>query len=166
VACAVRICAALFAAVLHHSMARRRLEESSRVAGLERDLTRQVAEKSGCEQSDLDAVRARVGRFRVKLGPADTWERLVRQLGRAWAGDADSREDRDGYSVQGGTFRLQSPATADWPQIVDSVWASEQLPGVGIVGFEMKTNGNHERRSVDLVKFVVAIQMLRPAAVP
>jgi hypothetical protein len=61
---------------------------------------------------------------------------------------------------------LKSPATTDWPQIVDAVKASESLPGVGIVGFEMKTSGDHEHRSVDFVRVVVAIQMLRSEVHP
>jgi hypothetical protein len=61
---------------------------------------------------------------------------------------------------------MRSPATTDWPDIVDAVKDLEDCPGVRIIEFEMKTSGDRERRSVDLVKIVVAIQTLRSAAIP
>jgi hypothetical protein len=163
-ACVAAVGSALLAALIHHHVARLRSEVLAQLADRERDLTRQVAERSGFEQADLDALRARVGKFRIQLGPVDSWERLARQFGKAWMAENGTRDDRDGYSVQDGTFQLQSPATTDWPEIVSAVKAAEDLPGVRIIGFEMRTSGDHERRSVDIVKVVVAIQTLRSAA--
>jgi len=163
---ATGLCAAFAMAwLLHHTGGESR-EQLRRTADLERNMAGQIAALSDCEGQSLDALRAQVGRFRVQLGPEGAWGRVVRQFGKGWTADAGARDDRDGYSVQAGTFRLLSPATSDWPRIIEAVKASEQLPGVGIVGFEMKTSGDREHRSVSLVKVELAVQTLRSAPAP
>jgi hypothetical protein len=148
----------------HHQMTRAKDDAFVRIEHQKRELARLVVEKSGCEQSDLDALQVRVRRNRILLGPADSWDQLVRLFGKRWKSEAGSRDDREGYSIQVGTFRLQAPTIWDWPHVIDSVSASENLPGIGVIGFEMKTSGDRERRSVDLVKVVVIIQSLRSNA--
>jgi hypothetical protein len=162
-ASAAGVGAALFAVLLHHHEIRGRSGRLEEIAAQENDLLAQIAAKSGFDRPAMEALRARVGRFRIHLGPDGSWDRAVRLMGKAWAADAGAREDREGYSVQAGTFRLQSPATNDWPQIVDAVRALGQIPGVGVIGFEMRTSGERERRSVELVEILVAVQTLRSA---
>jgi hypothetical protein len=130
-------------------------------ARLEAELSRQIAARSDCEESDLEALRTRVDRLRIFLGPKGTWEVLVRQFGKSWTAQAGPKSDCEGYSVQTGTLRLLSPTLADWSKTIDVLTASELLPGVGITGFEMRTSGNRERRSVDLVKVDVEIHTRR-----
>ncbi len=133
---------------------------------------RRAADFEGQSASRMDAVkmysdekllalRERVGLSRVRLGGAGTWGRLVRQLGQEWASDPGASEDRGGYSVQFGTFRLLAPATNDWPKIVDAVRESEATPGVRIVELEMKASGDHDRRSLDLVRLLMEVQSSR-----
>jgi hypothetical protein len=160
---AAGIGAALLAVLIHNHDVRSRSARLSEVAGRESDLLAQIGAKSGFDQTSMDALRAKVNRFRVRLGPEGSWDRAVRLMGKAWAAFAEPRDDREGFSVQTGTFRLESPATDDWPQIVEAVKGLEQIPGVGVIGFEMRTSGDRERRSVDLVKVLVAVQTLRSA---
>jgi hypothetical protein len=166
VACAISVFAVLSAAIIHHHIERERFAGLAQIDFMERDLTRQIASKSDCEQANLDALRTRAGRFRIRMGTEDCWDRLVRQFGKAWKTEVGTRDERGGYAVQVGAFQMRSPAATDWPDIVAAVKVLEDCPGVRIVEFEMTTSGDRERRSVDLVKIVVAMQMLRTAAIP
>lgn len=143
--------------LVHHLVAAVRTEHWRRAAELEGSLTKQVAARSDYEDSKLDAQRARVGSFRSRLAPGNTWDSLVRLFGKGWTAEPGPSDVREGFSLQAGTFILVSPAASDWPQIVEAVEAAEQRTGVGIASFEMKSSGNAERRTVDLVKIVVAI---------
>jgi hypothetical protein len=154
------------AALLYHRDGINRSERLAEIAGQQSDLVAKIAVKSSFEQSALDALRNKVNRFRLDLGPEGSWDRAVRLLGKAWAANAGTRDEREGYSVQKGSFSLQSPATNDWPQIIEAVKSLGQIPGVCIIGFEMKTGGDRVRRSVDLVKIVVAVQTLRSTPNP
>jgi hypothetical protein len=153
-------------ALVRHHLASEWDEQLHRTADLEGALSRQIAARSDCRDSDLDELRARVGTFRDQLGPEDAWEHLVRQFGNGWTAEARPRDDRDGYSFQIGTFVKLSPATSDWPAIVELVKTAEHIPGVGIAGFEMKSSGSRERRTVDLVRIVVAIHSRRTETIP
>jgi hypothetical protein len=153
-------------ALVRHHLASDWGEQLHRAEDLEGNLSKQIAARADCRDSDLDALRARVGTFRGQLGPEDAWERLVRQFGKGWAAEAGPTDGRDGYSIQIGTFVLLSPAASDWPAIVELVKAAEHLPGVGIAGFEMKSRGSRDRCAVDLVKIKVAIQSRRTGPIP
>jgi hypothetical protein len=155
---AAGLAAAFAMAWLQHHITGERHERLRQTTDLERNLANKIAAMSDFEDRNRDELRAQVDKFRVQLGPEGAWNRLVRQFGKDWTVDAGPRDDMDGYSVQVGTFRLQSPVTSDWSKIVEAVKASEQLPGVGIVGFEMKTSGDREHRSVNFVRVEVAIQ--------
>ena len=133
-------------------------EHQRRASGIEAGLSAQIAAKSEFERDRLEALRIRVGLFRVHLGTANTWDRLVKRFGAGWTIEAGPSEDRNGCSVQYGVFSLKSPELSDWPGIIEILKDSEGLPGVGIVEFEMKTSGNLERRSLDLVRIHVAVQ--------
>lgn len=153
--------AAFGMALFRHHLTRETTELRRRTADLEGTFTRQIAAKSDFEDSMLDALRVRVGKFRGQLGPEDTWEQLVRQFGKRWEIEAGPRDERDGYSLQVGTFLLLSPTPSDWPRIVEAVEAAEKFQGVGIAAFEMKSSGSREHRAVDLVRIVVAIHTRR-----
>lgn len=163
--CGAGIIAVLSSAMIRHHVVRSRIADRSQFEISEQDLKTQITAKSGCDLADLIALRSIVGRFRVQLGPSDSWDRLSVQFGKEWSAEGISRDDWDGYSVQVGALRMRSPATSDWPDIIEAVRTLEGTPGVRITGFEMKTSGEHERRSVDLVRIAVAIQMARPAAI-
>jgi hypothetical protein len=159
----VAACAMMFA---HLHIASEKTEQRRRAVHHEDDLSGRIAAKSDCEDSRLDALRARVGSFRGRLGPEDAWERIVRQFGKDWTAEAGPMDILDGYSFQVGTFLLVSPAISDWPGIIEAVKTAEQLPGVGIASIEMKSSGNREHRALDLVKIVVAIHGRRSGFVP
>jgi hypothetical protein len=160
--CGAAIVAGLSGAMAQRHVVHVRLDDRSRVEDSERDLASQIGARSGCDQADLDALRDRVGRFRIQLGPSDSWNRLAVQFGKGWKAEGTARDDWKGYSVQEGELRMRSPDTSDWPAILETVKALECTTGVRITGFEMRTSGEHERRSVDLVRIAVAIQMQRP----
>ncbi len=153
-------------ALLHLRLTGERAEQRRRAVDLEGLLSGQIVSMSDCEDSSLEALRARVGRFRVQLGPQDTWERLLRVFGGRWKAEAGTKEDKDGYSLLSGTFVLLSPTASDWPEIVETINAAEHLPGAGIAGFEMKSSGDREHRTVGLVKIVVAVHARRSGPNP
>lgn len=124
----------------------------------EASLSRQIAAKSTFEREHLEALREQVGRFQVQLGTDGTWERVVRQFGPGWNAKLGAREDRSGYSIQYGTFELMSPSVADWPRIIEAVKDSEAIPGAGIAEFQMKASGGPGKRTLDLVRILVAFQ--------
>jgi hypothetical protein len=134
------------------------LEHRRLASGLEASLSAQISAKAVYDDARLEAMRSRVGRFRLQLGTNDTWDRLVRGFGEGWKAEVGPRDERNGFSIQYGVFRLKSPALADWPEIVERLKDSEALPGVGIVEFEMKTSGSREQRSLDMVRILVAVQ--------
>jgi len=156
--------AACAMALFRHQMAGESLERIRGAADREGTLSRQIAERSDSEDSNLIALRARIGRFRKQLGSADSWDLLVRQFGGSWTAEAGPRDDRADYSLQVGTFVRISPAVSDWPEIVRAVGLAEHIPGVGIAELEMRSSGNRDHRSMDLVKFVVAIRCRRPGS--
>jgi hypothetical protein len=149
---------------LHVALKARWSEHLRRASSVEARMSEQVAALSEFEAEKLEALRSKVGRVRVQLGPEDTWERLIAKLGDSWAVEAGHREERTGCSVQCGVFRLKSPVVSDWPAIVEALKDSEALPGVGIAEIEMQTSGNLERRSLDYVRILVTVQAARRGA--
>jgi len=166
VASAACVGAACAMALLHQHVASKRFEHTRRAADLAGALSKQIASKSDFEDSNLNALRARVNRFRGQLGPEDAWERLVRQFGEGWTAEVGPRVSKGGYSFQNGSFVLPSPMASDWPRIVEAIKAAEHLPGVGIAKIEMKTSGKLEPRSIDIVRIVVAIHSRRIDSIP
>ena len=161
-ACAAGVGALLAVCAVRHHVASLRSSWLRLTAGKEGALCAEIAGLGAYESPCLENLRRQVRGFRTNLGAPDTWERLAGLLGKAWTTEPGRREDRDGYSVSVGTVALTAPATSDWPQIVDAVRAVEQVPGVGVVGFEMRTSGDREHRVVDLVKVIVSTQTQRP----
>jgi hypothetical protein len=127
----------------------------------EAKLTSEITAKSMYEGESLDALREQVGRSRVQLGDPGTWGRLVRQFGDGWTAESGPTEDRGGYVIRYGTVRLLAPSVTDWPRIVEAVKDSEAMRGVGIAEFEMRASGDRDRRSLDLVRILVAVQSSR-----
>jgi hypothetical protein len=127
----------------------------------ERALEAQVSAMSAFEDENVAALRARVGRLRLQLGPDGTWERLVSRLGAGWGSEAGTREDKAGYSIQTGTVSVLSRGVDEWPAIVEAVGQMEAMPGVGIAEFEMKTSGSGDRRTLDTARMLVVIQTTR-----
>ncbi len=159
---AAAVGAACVAALMRHHLVSEKVERRVRAADIEDSLSRQIAAISDCDDAHLEELRGRVGRFRGQLGPDDAWARLVRRFGQRWTSEAGQKEERDGYSFQVGTLMLISPSVSDWPGILDSVKAAEQIPGIGIAGLEMRSSGNRELRSMGMVKIVVAIHSRKP----
>jgi hypothetical protein len=141
-------------------------QQRRRAADAESKLTSEIAGKSMYEGESLDALRDQVGRTRIQLGDAGTWSRLVRQFGDGWSAESGPTEDKGGYEIRYGTIRLLAPSVADWPKIVEAVRDSEAMRGVGIAEFEMRTSGDRDRRSLDLVRILVAVQSSRTEPTP
>jgi hypothetical protein len=123
----------------------------------EAQLAATIAGMRAFSDLELATLRARVTRFRNGLGSPDSWSRAVRLFGAAWNSEAGQRTEKAAYSLQPGVFYLAKPAIADWPSVVEAVGAAEGLPGVEVVAVEMKSSGDRERRTLDLVKVAVAI---------
>ncbi len=144
-------------AALHLQLAAQTAERRLGGAALEAALAEKVAKMSDCRDADLLALRARVAEFRGRLGPRDTWERLVRLFGSRWVPEPGIKADGAGYSVQPGAFLLSAPVPSDWPAIVELVGGAAQVPGVSVAGIEIRSGGDKERRSLDQVRIAVAI---------
>jgi len=151
---------------LRHHMAGEWLEQRRRAAELEDAINKQVAAMSDCDDPHLNALRMLAGRLRGQLGTDDAWGRLVLLFGRDWTAEAGPKEQRAGYSTQTGSFVRLAPSPSDWPGVVNVVRSAEQLPGVGIAGIEMRSSGDRERRSLDIVKIAVAIHCRLPGSTP
>jgi hypothetical protein len=151
-------CAAVW---LHIVLGGETVEERRRGQDSEGSLTAQIAAKSMYGNARLSALRDEVARSSAQLGGKGSWESLVGRLGNAWACETETVEGMDAYPVRYGTFRLASPAVADWSAIVEAVGNSEAIPGVGIAEIEMKSSGDRTRRSLDLVRIQVAVQTSR-----
>lgn len=164
VLCAIGIGAALTTVWIRYQLTSDWLEQMSRAAESEGVLIKQIATMSDYNDSNLRALRLQIGRFRGQLGQEDLWKCLVLQFGKDWTSKVGPKEERTGYSFQIGTFIRVSPSASDWPRIVEVVKAAEHIPGVGIAGFEMKSSGDREHRSVDVVKVVLAIRSRQPGA--
>jgi hypothetical protein len=163
-ACSAAVAAACAALCIHARIGSLILDRQRGAAQWEASLTAQIASRSEFEGDRLESLRGRVRRARLQLGSEDTWDRVVRRFGERWSVEAGPRDDRDGCSIQSGTFRLKSPALADWPGIVDAIGDSEALPGVGVEDLDMKTSGGLERRSLDSVTIRVSVQTRRTDA--
>ena len=148
---------------LHFHLAAKTAERRIGGAALETALAEKVAKMSDCADADLLALRARVAEFRGRLGPRDTWERLVRLFGSRWVPEAGIKADGAGFSIQPGAFLLSAPVPSDWPAIVAVVGAAAQVPGVSVVGVEIRSGGDKERGSLDEVRIAVAIHTRRSA---
>jgi hypothetical protein len=151
---------------LRHNTAGDWMEQRRRSAELEGALIKRVAALSDCVVPHLNALHALVGRLRGQLGTEDLWARLVLLFGKDWSAEPGAKEQRTGYSTQTGTFVRLAPKAADWPRIVDVVRSAEQLPGVGIAWLEMRSSGDREHRSLDVVKIAVAINCRLPGSIP
>ena len=124
----------------------------------ERSLNAQIAGESEYDASRLNRVRDEVRSFQVQLGPRDAWEQVARIFAARWTLEVSSRDDREGYSTQSGSFRMQSPTVADWREIVDTVAAAEKAPGAAVTDFEMKAGGDRIHPAIDLVRIGVSIR--------
>jgi hypothetical protein len=136
-------------------------EHQHRAAAMEEGVSAEIVAMSEFGAERLETLRGRVRQARLLLGTEDTWDRLVRRFGERWAVEPGPRDDRDGSTVQYGTFRLKSPMLADWSGIIETLGDSEALPGVGITRIEMRTDGGLERRAFTSVIVRMAVQMRR-----
>ena len=143
--------------VLHRSLVGQSATRLRAAGEAEAGLASAIAGLHAFGDPELASLRARVTRFRNGLGSPDTWTRAVQLFGPSWNAEAGSRMEKAAYSVQPGVFYLAKPAVADWPSIVDAVGAAEGLPGVEVVAIEMRSSGDRERRTLDLVKVAVAV---------
>jgi len=153
---------AAFVAIWQHFELGANISEQGRSAAIaESNLRSEVAAKSMFESEDLKALRDRMSRSRIQFGDEGTWGRLVRRVGDRWSAEAGPTDDKGGTSTRYGTIRLLSPSVTDWARIVEAVTDSEETPGVGVAEFEMRTSGSRDRRSLDLVRILIAIQTSR-----
>lgn len=156
--CACALGSLAFACAARHHFASLWDARLRQAAASEGFLVESISGLGGCEAADLEALRRRVSGMRTKLGEPDAWKHLEERLGKGWRREPGTREERDGYSVFSGSLVLSSPTTADWPRILDAVKAIGEVPGAGIVGFEMATSGGKERRNVDVARVFVTTQ--------
>jgi hypothetical protein len=118
----------------------------------------QVRAETDFDETHIVGLRQKVRRFRERLGDEGTWSRLLSGLGGGWAMEAVTRADREGYTIQYGTFRMKAPMVSDWQAILATVRFAEGLPGVGIGEFEMRAVGDGVQSSLSLVSMVVVVQ--------
>jgi len=157
-ACVLAACAFAAAFAVRRHTAGELSELLRQGSAREADLRARIAGLGPCEAADLEELRARVRGMRSRLGAPDTWDRVIRLLGGAWACGPLRLDERDGYAVGTGSVTLRQPTVADWPAIVDAVRAIEGVQGARVCGFEMRTSGDRERRAVDLVSIAVSTQ--------
>lgn len=133
----------------------------SKAAAADASASVRIQGLSRFSQGNLDALRRRVGSFRVRLGADDTLEKVTRRLGGDWVADPESREERDGYSLVSVTFRVLAHSVSEWPEIVRTVQDLETTPGVGIAAFEMRTSGAGGRRILESASMTVVVRSAR-----
>jgi hypothetical protein len=150
----------------HHALGARILEQRARAAAVEERLNGEIAANSMYESDRLTALRDQVGRSRIRLGDAATWGRIAGRFGEGWTLETGAIDEKGDHSIQYGTIRLPSPSVADWPKIVEAVTDLEAIPGVGIAEFEMTSSGGRDRRSMDLVRILVAVHTRRTGSKP
>lgn len=150
----------------HHELGAKISEQRRNAAIAESNLESEVAAKSMYESEYLNALRDQMSRSRVQLGDEGTWGRLVRRLGDRWSAEPGQMDGKGGQSIRYGTMRLLLPTVTDWAKIVEAVTNSEEIPGVGIAELEMKTSGSRDRRTLDLVRILIAIQTRRTGENP
>jgi hypothetical protein len=142
--------------------ASRMLSEQRRHAAVaESELETRIGAMSKFESENVEALRLQVKRVRLHLAADGTWGRLVGRLGSGWVADGASMEDRNGYSIQSGAFRLRSHAVGEWPEIVEAVKDLEAMPGVGVAELEFRATGNGVHRSLDTARIVVVVQAIQ-----
>jgi hypothetical protein len=149
------------AAALYWMCSSLRGDVSERVRGyvvFESELSSQIAANSKYSDENLDALRANVGRIRLRLGDGLTWSRLEAKMGERWALQGTSHSEVNGYSTRTGAIERQSPDVGDWPEIVAAVEEWEAIPGVSVTAVEMKTSGSSDRRSLDTARFLVSVR--------
>ncbi len=143
---------------LHFQLNAENHEQRQRATIAEANLSAQIAAKSMYERENLEALRERVGQLKIRLGTDGTWERVVGQFGPGWNSQLGTKDERGIYSIQYGTLEMVSPSPSDWPRIVEAVKASEAIPGVGIAELEMRASGGLGKRTLDVVRILVAVQ--------
>jgi hypothetical protein len=129
-------------------------------------LEEQISARSHCADADLKALRAEVAGLRERMAKPGAWERLMLQLGRGWGARAARTEERAGCIVQDVVLERRSPSTSDWPEIVSVAADIEKMQGARISSFEMRTSGDKQRRTVDLINILVSIRAQRPGMEP
>jgi hypothetical protein len=137
------------------AMSARLLDQRRRAEIVEAGLSGRIAARSAYDGASLEALRTKARRFRVSLGQEGTWRGVGVLLGGDWAAVPGAKEERRGYSVQSGEFRLSSSSVGAWPAIVRAVSDLEAIPGVDVAEFEMRTTGDAASRSLEVARIVV-----------
>jgi hypothetical protein len=80
--------------------------------------------------------------------------------------ESGAKAESAGYSVQTGSFLLSAPAPSDWPLIVEVVGAAAQVPGVAVVGVEIRSGADKESPALEQARVAVAIHARLSAKQP
>ncbi len=121
----------------------------------EGELSRQIAALSEFGDANLASLRSTVVRLRLPVGAKDQSETLVKGFGDSWTHESGGAETKDGISLKTDIFKKLSPEPSDWWKTVETLRSLEEVPGITIVSFEMRTSGDRNHRSVDILRVMV-----------
>jgi hypothetical protein len=158
---ALAICAVAFVLLVRRSLALDRIAWLAAANSSSDALTRQVTALSDFGDADLVALRSKSNAYQSRLGSEGIWSELEKNYGGSWSIESGAKHENGGSLNQTGILTKISPTVGDWQTAVDTLGTLEHLPGVAIARFEMKTSGDLEHRSVDMLKIVIAINAHR-----
>ena len=157
----VAICTTGLIGWIRGSLAHERIAWVAAAKGSEEELARQIVTLSAFSDAELAAFRSKAKKYRSHLGPESTWNELGKKVGGAWSIESGAKVENSGSTIERGILVRSSPTVADWQDAVDTVGSLELMPGVTVLRFEMRTSGDLEHRSVDLLKIEVESRIRR-----
>jgi hypothetical protein len=124
-------------------------------------LSQQINSLAEFCDANLFALRFRAKTYQSHLGPESTWSELEDRYGKSWSIESGAKHENSESTIQAGILTKISPTVADWQTAVDTLGSLEILPGISVSRFEMRTSGDLEHPSVDIIRIVIEINLHR-----
>lgn len=115
----------------------------------------EVRELMQYDEGAVEKARKRVDAWKDRLLDRDDWQKRVTDSAGDWIFQPGATRQLSGFVERRGTFRLLSSSISDWPKVVKAVEDLESHPSIAVPRIEMRTTGDRNRRSFDLVRFDV-----------
>ncbi len=131
-----------------------RLNHGARASELEQ----RVAGLSAFDEAGLKSLIEEERRFDSRLGPADTWERLLGILGTRWSVETSRSEKHEGFTTIVSSLRMLKAGTGDWPVILAAIERAEGLAGVTLESIELASAGPEAPGGFAVVRVGVSVR--------
>jgi hypothetical protein len=133
-------------------------DEEGRAETRMRDLGALAERDAPFGDDRVAALREEIARFELGLGDGSALERLSGGLGPRWSLGEVQASRRGNYVLRRATCSLARPELSDWPAILGAVRSAEEIPGVRVAGIEIRSSGDNERRSLDVVRITCEVE--------